>query len=125
MKIVPLAEVLSWVALMDGILLNAEEALYLGNATDIESAEESLQKYTPLVVIKLGSRGAMAVFNDQSIRVPAVTTNVVDTTGAGDSFAAGFIPMWLETRDLEKALSAGTALAAKCVATVGARPPLN
>ena len=125
MKIVPLAEVLSWVALMDGILLNAEEALYLGDATDIESAEESLQKYTPLVVIKLGSRGAMAVFNDQSIRVPAVTTNVVDTTGAGDSFAAGFIPMWLETLDLEKALSAGTALAAKCVATVGARPPLN
>ena len=125
MKIVPLAEVLSWVALMDGILLNAEEALYLGDATDIESAEESLRKYTPLVVIKLGSRGAMAVFNDQSIRVPAVTTNVVDTTGAGDSFAAGFIPMWLETLDLEKALSAGTALAAKCVATVGARPPLN
>ena len=125
MKIVPLAEVLSWVSLMDGILLNAEEALYLGDATDIESAEKNLQNYTPLVVIKLGSRGAMAVFNDQSIRVPAVTTNVVDTTGAGDSFAAGFIPMWLETRDLEKALSAGTALAAKCVATVGARPPLN
>ncbi len=125
MKIVPLAEVLSWVSLMDGILLNAEEALYLGDAIDIESAEDNLRKHTPLVVIKLGSRGAMAVFNDQSIRVPAVTTNVVDTTGAGDSFAAGFIPMWLETRDLEKALSAGTALAAKCVATVGARPPLN
>ena len=125
MKIVPLAEVLSWVSLMDGILLNAEEALYLGDATNIEVAEENLQKFTPLVVIKLGSRGAMAVFNDQSARVAAVTTNVVDTTGAGDSFAAGFIPMWLETRDLEAALSAGTSLAAKCVATVGARPPLN
>jgi len=125
MKIVPLEEVLSWVSLMDGILLNAEEALYLGNATNIDDAEESLRKYTPLVVIKLGSRGAMAVFKDQSARVAAVTTNVVDTTGAGDSFAAGFIPKWLETHDLETALSAGTALAAKCVATVGARPPLN
>ena len=110
---------------MDGILLNAEEALYLGDATNIETAEENLKKFTPLVVIKLGSRGAMAVFNDQSARVAAVTTNVVDTTGAGDSFAAGFIPMWLETRDLEAALSAVTSLAAKCVATVGARPPLN
>ena len=125
MKIVPLEEVLAWVSLMDGILLNAEEALYLGDATNIEEAEESLKKYTPLVVIKLGSRGARAVYNDQSARVAAVTTNVVDTTGAGDSFAAGFIPMWLETRELETALSAGTALAAKCVATVGARPPLN
>ena len=125
MKIVSREEVLSWVALMDGILLNAEEAPYLGDSTDIESAEESLKNYTPLVVIKLGSRGAMALFNDQSARVAAVTTNVVDTTGAGDSFAAGFIPMWLETRELEQALSAGTALAAKCVATVGARPPLN
>lgn len=125
MKIVSREEVLSWVALMDGILLNAEEALYLGDSTQIELAEENLRAYTPLVVIKLGSRGAMALFNDQSVRVAAVTTNVVDTTGAGDSFAAGFIPMWLETRELEKALSAGTALAAKCVATVGARPPLN
>ena len=84
-----------------------------------------MKKFTPLVVIKLGSRGAMAVFNDESVRVPAVTTNVVDRTGAGDSFAAGFIPKWLETRNLEQALSAGTLLAAKCVATVGARPPLN
>ena len=125
MKIVSREEVLSWVALMDGILLNAEEAIYLGDSTQIELAEENLREYTPLVVIKLGSRGAMALFNDQSVRVAAVTTNVVDTTGAGDSFAAGFIPMWLETRELEKALSAGTALAAKCVATVGARPPLN
>lgn len=125
MKIVSREEVLSWVRLMDAILLNAEEAIYLGDSTDLDIAQKNLKDYTPLVVIKLGSRGAMAVFGNESVRVPAVTTNVVDTTGAGDSFAAGFIPMWLETRDLEAALSAGTALAAKCVATVGARPPLN
>lgn len=125
MKIVSREEVLSWVGLMDAILLNAEEAIYLGDSSDLDIAQKNLKDYTPLVVIKLGSRGAMAVFGDESARVAAVTTNVVDTTGAGDSFAAGFIPMWLETRDLEAALSAGTSLAAKCVATVGARPPLN
>ena len=125
MKIVSRDEVLSWVKLMDGILLNSEEALYLGDAKDVETAEKNLTAYTPFVVIKLGSRGAMAVHGDIVARVSAVTTNVVDTTGAGDSFAAGFIPKWLETNDLEAALSAGTALAAKCVATVGARPPLD
>ena len=125
MKIVSRDEVLSWVKLMDGILLNSEEALYLGDAKDVETAEKNLTAYTPLVVIKLGSRGAMAVHKDVVAKVSAVTTNVVDTTGAGDSFAAGFIPKWLETNDLEASLSAGTALAAKCVATVGARPPLD
>ena len=125
MKIVSRDEVLSWVKLMDGILLNSEEALYLGDAKDVETAEKNLTAYTPLVVIKLGSRGAMAVHGDIVAKVSAVTTNVVDTTGAGDSFAAGFIPKWLETNDLQASLSAGTALAAKCVATVGARPPLD
>ena len=125
MKIVSREEVLTWVSLMDGILLNSEEALYLGDAKDVEGAEKNLTAYTPLVVIKLGSRGAMAVHNATVANVSAVTTSVVDTTGAGDSFAAGFIPKWLETNDLEQALSAGTALAAKCVATVGARPPLD
>ena len=125
MKNVPKAEILEWVVLMDGVLLNNEEARYLGDSEDIEEAEANLQKRTPLVVIKLGSRGAMAVNGNEFATVSAVTTNVVDTTGAGDSFAAGFIPKWLETNDLEQALGAGTALAAKCVATVGARPPLN
>ena len=125
MKIVSREEVLSWVKLMDGILLNSEEALYLGDAKDVQTAEKNLTAYTPLVVIKLGSRGAIAVHKDVVAKVSAVTTNVVDTTGAGDSFAAGFIPKWLETNDLEASLSAGTALAAKCVATVGARPPLD
>ena len=125
MKIVSREEVLSWVSLMDGILLNSEEALYLGDAKDVETAEKNLMTITPLVVIKLGSRGAMAIHNGLAAKVSAVTTSVVDTTGAGDSFAAGFIPKWLETNDLGAALSAGTALAAKCVATVGARPPLD
>ena len=125
LKVVSLEEALSWVAMMDGILLNSEEALYLGNSKDLVEAEKNLQKYTPLVVIKLGSKGAMAVDGSESAKVPAVTTNVVDTTGAGDSFAAGFIPKWLETSDLTQALTAGAALAAKCVSSVGARPPLN
>jgi sugar/nucleoside kinase (ribokinase family) len=125
MKIVSREEVLSWVSMMDGILLNSEEALYLGDSKDVVTAEENLAQHTPLVVIKLGSKGAMAINGTDTAKVSAVTTNVVDTTGAGDSFAAGFIPKWLETSDLTAALSGRAALAAKCVSSVGARPPLN
>ena len=82
MKIVSRDEVLSWVSQMDGILLNSEEALYLGNSKDLVEAEENLKKFTSLVVIKLGSKGAMAVNGNESAKVPAVTTNVVDTTWA-------------------------------------------
>lgn len=125
MKIVSRDVVLSWVDQMDGILLNSEEALYLGDSDDITTAEANLAQHVPLVVTKLGSKGAMAINGEHRAKVPAVTTNVVDTTGAGDSFAAGFIPKWLETNDLTQALTAGAALAAKCVSSVGARPPLN
>ena len=125
MKVVSKSEILNWVSMVDGILLNNEEARYLGESSDLEEAEENLLKRAQLVIIKQGSRGATGVYKDQFAKVPAVTTNVVDTTGAGDSFAAGFIPKWLETNNLEEALTAGTALAAKCVSIVGARPPLN
>jgi len=125
MKIVSREEVLSWVALMDGILLNSEEALYLGDATDVEVAEKNLTAFTPLVVIKLGSRGAMAVHNSTIAKVSAVTTSVVDTTGAGDAFAAGFISAWFTQPDLELAIKSGIARASICIGGIGARPPLN
>ena len=65
MKVVPKSEILEWVGMCDGILLNNEEARYLGESDDIEEAEANLQKLTPLVVIKLGSRGATGVYKDQ------------------------------------------------------------
>ena len=52
----------------------------------------------------------------------AGAANVVDTTGAGDSFAAGFIATFAKSHDLTAALTAGTELAAGCVAIVGGRP---
>jgi len=47
---------------------------------------------------------------------------VVDTTGAGDAFAAGFLASWLLHPEPETALAAGNRLAARVVAAVGARP---
>ncbi len=55
-------------------------------------------------------------------RCRALPTDVVDTTGAGDAFCAGFLADWTRTGDVESALRSGSRSAAGCVAVRGARP---
>jgi len=112
-----------WLSLVDVVVLNEEEAHFLsGKQNPIEAAAELLS-LTPLVVIKRGGNGALAQARGSSlVQIPAVATNVVDTTGAGDAFAAGFIQSWVIGKDLMKALQNGANFAAQCVAMVGSRP---
>ena len=58
------------------------------------------------------------------VQISAVQTQLVDTTGAGDAFAAGFIQGWINSSELLVALESAATLASKCVAIVGARPLL-
>jgi sugar/nucleoside kinase (ribokinase family) len=123
MKEVPIAEVKSWLPLMDVILLNEEEACYLSGSTDIEDSLQYLLQHCETVVIKRGSHGAIGKSRGgESVSVPAIPTTVIDTTGAGDSFAAGFISYFARKKDLTRALMAGAEVASHCVAIVGARP---
>jgi sugar/nucleoside kinase (ribokinase family) len=123
MKDVTDKELHTWFSLMDVLLLNEEESIYLTGSVDIERALDYLLDFSEVVVIKRGSAGAIAKARGfDSISVAAVATTVVDTTGAGDSFAAGFIASFSKNRDLTAALQAGGELAAGCVAIVGGRP---
>ena len=118
-----LAEVKSWIALMDVILLNEEEAMYLTGESNTEKALELLNQDCPVVVIKRGAAGAIGCARGSSaVSVSALPTTVVDTTGAGDSFAAGFIAQYALTKNMEQSLASGAKVAAHCVAIVGARP---
>jgi ribokinase len=72
----------------------------------------------PTGVIKRGPRGATVVTEDARLDLAPVEANVVDTTGAGDAFAAGF----LLGGSLEEAARRGLDAAARCVATVGSLP---
>jgi sugar/nucleoside kinase (ribokinase family) len=120
---VPLEEVKSWIRLMDVLLLNEEEAMYLTGLSDAEAAIEVLLEDCEVVVIKRGSHGAIGKARGSIlVSVAALPTEVVDTTGAGDSFAAGFIAHYALTKNMQHALEAGAAVAARCVAIVGARP---
>ena len=123
MKEVDRALIQSWLPLMDYVLPNEEEALYVANAPDIDSALTKLLELCPAVIIKRGAGGAVAQERGGNrIDVDAMKTEVADTTGAGDSFAGGFIAAKISGSDLTASLKAGVTLAAKCVANIGARP---
>ena len=113
-----------WLALADLLILNEEEALYLGNDKNLERALVNLSTSTPLVVVKRGEKGVVAIFEAAVIvEIPAEVVNVIDTTGAGDSFTAGFIFSWFGASDLKMALKQGISLASICISNIGARPP--
>lgn len=110
----------------DCLILNREEALFLAGIDDLNFAARELHKYVSSVVIKTGAEGSIGIgTRDEIFTSPSQAVRVLDTTGAGDSFAAGFIPEWLKNRDLISAMKAGNQLAAQCVALLGARPRLN
>ena len=123
MKDVADKELHNWFSMMDVLFLNEEESIYLTGSVDIERALDYLLDFSQVVVIKRGSAGAIAKARGfDSISLPAFAATVVDTTGAGDSFAAGFIASYSKNHDLTAALQAGGELAAGCVAIVGGRP---
>jgi len=123
MKEVDRELIYSWLPLMDFVLPNEEEAFYLADSADIDDALSKLLELCPAVVIKRGSAGAVAqVRGGARIDIDAEKIPVADTTGAGDSFAAGFIATKISGGDLSTSVTAGVTLAAKCVANIGARP---
>ena len=89
---------------VDVFLPNEMEALRLAHISDMNEAVSRLRARAPFVVIKRGERGALGARAGEVVEVPAIPTTVVDTTGAGDSFDAGFLSAFLENEPLEEAL---------------------
>jgi sugar/nucleoside kinase (ribokinase family) len=98
---------------------NEIEALRLTKCRDAESAGRELTKLVRIAVIKLGARGALVCAEGRQFRVPAIKTRVVDTTGAGDSFDAGFLACFLHGGSIEASARAGVAAGARSVCAVG------
>jgi sugar/nucleoside kinase (ribokinase family) len=80
--------------------------------------------FSGTLVVKHGPAGASAANQYGHRQSPSRATHVVDTTGAGDAFAAGFLAAWtLDQEDLASALASGNEAAAVAVARIGAGPP--
>ena len=74
------------------------------------------------VGLKMGEQGSFIINEEEKEYFPAVDVQVVDTTGAGDLFAAGFLFGLVRDCPLETCLSLGAACAAEVIAHYGARP---
>lgn len=104
------------------IILNHAEAEEITGDSDIENSAKMFLKAGPkVVIIKRGKEGVFAATRDRRFSVPAYPVKVVDTTGAGDVFSAGFITGHLEGKSLEDAVQFANATANLKITQVGAR----
>jgi sugar/nucleoside kinase (ribokinase family) len=108
--------------LIDMLFANEEEAAIL-EGVDADAAIESLGRDVPLLVVTRGEKGAVAIRGDERAEIaPEPVERVVDTTGAGDLFAAGFLHGEVNGRSLENSLRMGAVAAAEVISHYGARP---
>ncbi|WP_437594945.1 carbohydrate kinase family protein [Sorangium sp. So ce1000] len=114
---------LEWTRGMSTLLANADEAEALSGTDDVIEQMVALGTYFERVIIKRGARGA-AVGGRQGVRLdmPAPQVEVVDTTGAGDAFAAGFITAELEGTGEAECLRRGIEAGSKAVKQLGGQP---
>jgi sugar/nucleoside kinase (ribokinase family) len=105
------------------LLPNLAEARTLSGEGDAQAGARALASRFPEVVVKLGAEGALWTNGSDVELVPAAPAAALDTTGAGDAFAAGLLAARLRGAPPAEALAAGCALAAQAVVTPGARPP--
>jgi sugar/nucleoside kinase (ribokinase family) len=99
---------------------NENEARLLTGAKSAEEAARKLGELAGTVVVKMGAKGALVSSRGTSFRVPAVKTRVVDATGAGDSFNAGFLARFLrDGADLRECARSGAEAGARSVAQKG------
>jgi len=108
---------------IDILFANEAEITQLAGAADFDSAVARVASKVPTLVATRGEQGAVAVRSGERVEVPAETIErLVDTTGAGDLFAAGFLAGEARGLGLERSLKLGAIAAAEVIQHYGARP---
>jgi sugar/nucleoside kinase (ribokinase family) len=110
----------AWLSHCDHVLLNEIECFSLSGIDSIEAAGRWMvghAKPGAVVVMKRGAQGASAWAGGETFHVPAPVVEVVDTTGAGDAFNAGYLSARLAGMSVEAALEDGVELASTAIAS--------
>jgi sugar/nucleoside kinase (ribokinase family) len=111
---------------IDILFANEQEFLHLAQGTDLDSAISDFAHKVPTLVVTRSEHGAIACSGDERAQVPAEPIErLVDTTGAGDLFAAGFLAGQAKRKPLEDSLRLGAIAASEVIQHYGARPELD
>jgi sugar/nucleoside kinase (ribokinase family) len=106
---------------VDILFPNLEEGTAMTGKDSPRAIAAALRAVVPIVALKLGADGCLLSWGDQVEHVPAEPARVIDTTGAGDAFAAAFAVEHVRTGDPRGAARAGAVAAAAAVARMGSR----
>ena len=111
---------------IDILFANEIEFLHLAQETDLEPAIATFASKVPTLVVTRSEKGAIAFADGEHAQVPAEPIErLVDTTGACDLFAAGFLAGQARGRSLERSLRLGAIAASEVIQHYGARPELD
>ena len=107
---------------LDITFANEQEVMSLINVKSFEDVIEFAKKIKKLIVITRGEKGAYAVKDDEVIECTVKKDlKLVDLTGAGDLFAAGFLDGYIKDKSLKESLEKGSTMASKVIQIIGAR----
>ena len=107
---------------IDLLFANKAELLSLYETGDLEEALDAVAKDAEIAAVTLSEKGAVVVRGERRTWVDAQSVRVVDTTGAGDLFAAGFLAGLAQGADDSTCAKMGCAAAGEVISHIGARP---
>jgi len=105
---------------VDIIFANEKEAFAL-TGMEPEAALHYLADRCQIAVVKVGAKGAFVQRGQEVVTVPPMEADVVDTTGAGDMWAAGFLAGWVKGENLQRCGMMGAIVAKNIIEVVGAK----
>ena len=106
----------------DLLFANEHELMSLYETESLDEAMARVALDVDIAAVTVGARGAYAVTRAETLHVPTAATKVVDATGAGDLFAAGFLAGLTRDKDLTTCAAMGCVAAGEVIGHIGARP---
>ena len=108
---------------VDILFANEEEIKSLYMQQDFEDAKSAISEHCEIAVLTRGAEGCVVIADGKEVVLPAApVANVVDTTGAGDQFAAGFLYGFTEGLGIEESAKLGILAASEVISHIGPRP---